>query len=137
MTRWVADGTSSHLIEVFCPSGQCVQFLNVLFFLGSNSFNTNLLLGWLIPKIFGKLEEEPLDVDATCSEFKKLAQNINENSASDFSLDEKFYGCVRPKTPNSISECNVHRFIKVANKTMCCPIRSLTEAKGYATSSHM
>jgi N-methylhydantoinase A/oxoprolinase/acetone carboxylase beta subunit len=102
--------------------------------------DSNLLLRWLIPKIFGKSEEELLNMDATCSEFKKLTQNINENSANNFSLDEIFYGCVRPKNPNSIFECNVHRFIKVVNKTMCRPICSLTEAtqaKGYATSSHM
>jgi 5-oxoprolinase (ATP-hydrolysing) len=103
--------------------------------------DANLLLGRLIPdyfpKIFGKSEKEPLDVDATRSVFEKLAQNINENSANDFSLDEIIYGCVRPDTQNSMSECNVHRFIKVANETMCRPIRALTEAKGYATSSHM
>ena len=29
------------------------------------------------------------------------------------------------------------RFIKVANETMCRPIRALTEAKGFATSAHM
>lgn len=29
------------------------------------------------------------------------------------------------------------RFIKVANETMCRPIRALTEARGYATSKHM
>lgn len=103
--------------------------------------DANLLLGRLIPdyfpKIFGKSESEPLDVDATRREFEKLAQNINENSANDFSLDEIIYGCVRPDAPNSISESNVYRFIKVANETMCRPIRALTEAKGYATSSHM
>jgi 5-oxoprolinase (ATP-hydrolysing) len=103
--------------------------------------DANLLLGRLIPdyfpKIFGKSEKEPLDVDATRRKFEKLAQNINENSANDFSLDEIIYGCVRPDTLDSISECNVHRFIKVANETMCRPIRALTEAKGYATSSHM
>ena len=103
--------------------------------------DANLLLGRLIPeyfpKIFGKSEKEPLDVDATHREFEKLAQNINANSVNDFSLDEIIYGCVRPNTPNSISERNVHRFIKVANETMCRPIRALTEAKGYATSAHM
>jgi 5-oxoprolinase (ATP-hydrolysing) len=103
--------------------------------------DANLLLGRLIPdyfpKIFGKSEKEALDVDATRREFEKLAQNINENSANDFSLDEIIYGCVGPDSPNSISECNVHRFIKVANETMCRPIRALTEAKGYASSSHM
>lgn len=28
-------------------------------------------------------------------------------------------------------------FIKIANETMCRPIRALTEARGYSTSSHM
>src|SRR3954471_5778408 len=30
-----------------------------------------------------------------------------------------------------------NRFIKVANETMCRPIRALTEAKGYDTSMHV
>ena len=34
-------------------------------------------------------------------------------------------------------ELTVLRFIKVANETMCRPIRALSEAKGYATSKHM
>ena len=62
--------------------------------------DANLLLGRLIPdyfpKIFGKSEKEPLDEEATRREFEKLAQNINENSANDFSLDEIIYGCVKP-----------------------------------------
>ena len=29
------------------------------------------------------------------------------------------------------------RFIKVANETMCRPIRGLTEARGHATSRHV
>lgn len=29
------------------------------------------------------------------------------------------------------------RFIKVANETMCRPIRSLTEARGYDASKHI
>jgi len=86
--------------------------------------DANLLLGRLVPKyfpkIFGKSEKEPLDEDASRGEFEKLAQNINEKSANDLGLDEIVYG-----------------FIKVANETMCRPIRALTEAKGYATSSHI
>jgi 5-oxoprolinase (ATP-hydrolysing) len=31
----------------------------------------------------------------------------------------------------------VYGFIKVANETMCRPIRALTEARGYATGKHM
>jgi len=122
--------------------GSCLTFRNGLFLAGPESAgaepgptcyrkggplavtDANLLLGRLIPeyfpKIFGKSEKEPLDVDASRREFEKLAQNINENSAKDLSLDEIIYG-----------------FIKVANETMCRPIRALTEAKGYATSAHI
>ena len=103
--------------------------------------DANLLLGRLIPKyfpkIFGKSEKEPLDVDASRGEFEKLARNINENSANELSLDEIIYGFVRRDSSKFISQRDVCRFIKVANETMCRPIRTLTEAKGYATSSHM
>lgn len=73
--------------------------------------DANLLLGRLIPdyfpKIFGDSEKEPLDVDATFREFEKLTQNINENSANDFSLDEIIYGYVRQDTTNTILSVNV------------------------------
>lgn len=86
--------------------------------------DANLVLGRLIPdyfpKIFGKTEKEPLDVDASRSAFDKLVEEINANSAKKLDLDEIVYG-----------------FIKVANETMCRPIRALTEARGYATSKHM
>ncbi|KAI0300115.1 5-oxoprolinase [Multifurca ochricompacta] len=127
---------------VAAGGGSCLTFRNGLFLAGPESAgaepgptcyrkggplavtDANLLLGRLIPKyfpkIFGKSEKEPLDVDASRSEFEKLAKTINENSANELSLDEIIYG-----------------FIKVANETMCRPIRALTEAKGYATSSHI
>ncbi|KAH9994653.1 Hydantoinase/oxoprolinase-domain-containing protein [Russula vinacea] len=127
---------------VAAGGGSCLTFRNGLFLAGPESAgaepgpacyrkggplavtDANLLLGRLVPKyfpkIFGKAENEPLDEDASRREFEKLAQNINEKSANDLSLDEIIYG-----------------FIKVANETMCRPIRSLTEAKGYATSSHI
>jgi 5-oxoprolinase (ATP-hydrolysing) len=58
--------------------------------------DANLLLGRLIPeyfpKIFGQFENEPLDVDASCKEFEKLAQGINESSPNKFTLDEIIYG---------------------------------------------
>jgi N-methylhydantoinase A/oxoprolinase/acetone carboxylase beta subunit len=70
--------------------------------------DANLLLGRLIPeyfpKIFGKSEKEPLDVDASRGEFEKLAQNINEKSANDLGLDEIIYGCVGRDNSNFISE---------------------------------
>ena len=70
--------------------------------------DANLLLGRLIPeyfpKIFGKSENEPLDADASRKAFEKLAQNINENSANEFTLDEIIYGYVSRSTRSSISE---------------------------------
>jgi 5-oxoprolinase (ATP-hydrolysing) len=70
--------------------------------------DANLLLGRLIPdyfpKIFGKHENEPLDVDASRKEFENLAQNINANSANEFTLDEIIYGYVSRGTRHSISE---------------------------------
>ncbi|KAH9173815.1 5-oxoprolinase [Lactarius sanguifluus] len=127
---------------VAAGGGSCLTFRNGLFLAGPESAgaepgptcyrkggplavtDANLLLGRLIPeyfpKIFGKSEKEPLDTDASRREFAKLAREINDNSTNEFSLDEIVYG-----------------FIKVANETMCRPIRALTEAKGYATSAHI
>lgn len=89
--------------------------------------DANLLLGRLIPdffpKIFGKSEREPLDVDASRTSFERVAREVNESLEGrdhELSLDEVVYG-----------------FIKVANETMARPIRSLTEARGYATGKHV
>jgi 5-oxoprolinase (ATP-hydrolysing) len=99
--------------------------------------DANLLLGRLIPeyfpKIFGKHENELLDVDVSHNEFENLAQNINANSANGFM--RSFMGACRA-APGTLF-LNAPRFIKVANETMCCPIRALMEAKGFATSSHV
>lgn len=86
--------------------------------------DANLLLGRLIPdyfpKIFGKTEDQPLDIEASRSAFDKLRADINEETGKNLGLDEVVYG-----------------FIKVANETMARPIRALTEARGYATGKHM
>ncbi|KAI9319331.1 Hydantoinase B/oxoprolinase-domain-containing protein [Dichotomocladium elegans] len=86
--------------------------------------DANLFLGRLLPdyfpKIFGPNENEPLDVEIVKEKFTKLANEINAANPDDQkSVDEVVYG-----------------FIKVANETMCRPIRSLTEAKGHNTSNH-
>lgn len=97
--------------------------------------DANLVLGRLLPeffpKIFGKNENEGLDIEASKKLFEKLTNEINvelkgDNSAAgsdgskgDMSMDEVAYG-----------------FIKVANETMTRPIRSLTEARGHDTSKH-
>ncbi|KAI9499601.1 Hydantoinase B/oxoprolinase-domain-containing protein [Zychaea mexicana] len=86
--------------------------------------DANLYLGRLLPdyfpKIFGPTEDQPLDVDIVREKFAKLAEEINAANPSD---------------PKSVDEV-VYGFIKVANETMCRPIRSLTEAKGHNTSHH-
>ncbi|KDR72862.1 hypothetical protein GALMADRAFT_73290 [Galerina marginata CBS 339.88] len=126
---------------VAAGGGSCLTFRNGLFLAGPNSAgafpgpacyrkdgplavtDANLILGRLIPdyfpKIFGKSEKEPLDVDASRTAFEKLAEQINAEQDKKLSLDDIVYG-----------------FIKVANETMCRPIRALTEARGHATSKH-
>lgn len=61
--------------------------------------DANLLLGRLIPdyfpKIFGKSEKEPLDVQASRTGFEKLMKEINESDAVEaIGLDEVVYGLV-------------------------------------------
>jgi len=94
--------------------------------------DANLILGRLLPsyfpKIFGKSEKEPLDVEASLEAFEELRKEINEDVGGGgdvggdvgMGVDEVAYG-----------------FIKVANETMCRPIRALTESRGFATSKHI
>lgn len=91
--------------------------------------DANLVLGYIIPdyfpSIFGPNEDQPLDVEATKEEFKKLAMQINtyrktqDPSAKDMSIEDIALG-----------------FVNVANETMCRPIRQLTEMKGHETRNH-
>ncbi|OAX39715.1 hypothetical protein K503DRAFT_769260 [Rhizopogon vinicolor AM-OR11-026] len=127
---------------VAAGGGSCLTFRNGLFLAGPESAgaqpgpacyrkggplavtDANLLLGRLIPdyfpKIFGKSEKEPLDAEASRVAFEKVAKEINESHEMNLDLDEIVYG-----------------FIKVANETMCRPIRALTEARGYSTGKHV
>ncbi|KZP06471.1 hypothetical protein FIBSPDRAFT_914690 [Athelia psychrophila] len=127
---------------VAAGGGSCLSWRNGLFAAGPESAgaepgpacyrkggplavtDANLLLGRLIPdyfpKIFGKSEREPLDVDASRAAFDVLVDEINRESGRQMGLDEVVYG-----------------FIKVANETMCRPIRALTEARGHATGKHI
>ena len=86
--------------------------------------DANLLLGRLVPRyfpqIFGDSEKEPLDVKASELAFDQLCEEINSESPDKKSRDEIAYG-----------------FLKIANETMCRPIRALTEARGYDTTKHI
>lgn len=104
--------------------------------------DANLVLGRLIPdyfpKIFGKSEKEPLDVEASRRALEELKETINTESGVVKDLDEVVFGYVRVGKyfiDRLFSQC--FRFIRVANETMCRPIRALTESRGYATSKHM
>ena len=90
--------------------------------------DANLVLGRLLPeffpKMFGKNENEGLDIEASKKVLLEVTQQINDELKSEgnstvLSSDEVAYG-----------------FIKVANESMARPIRSLTEARGHDTSKH-
>lgn len=90
--------------------------------------DANLCLGRLcldyFPKIFGKDKNLSLDKEATMFEFQKMTDQVNrfckENGRSEMSVEEVALG-----------------FIKVANETMCRPIRSITQGKGFDVSNHI
>ncbi|CAK7245924.1 MAG: hypothetical protein STHCBS139747_007529 [Sporothrix thermara] len=87
--------------------------------------DANLYLGRLLPeffpKIFGKNENEGLDVAASEAALQKLTDQINRESTTGktMTVDEVAYG-----------------FLTVANESMTRPIRSITEAKGHDPSKH-
>jgi 5-oxoprolinase (ATP-hydrolysing) len=89
--------------------------------------DANLVLGRLqadyFPRIFGPNENEPLDYQGARAAFEKLLVQVNEDLAA---------SGAEPKTVEELAL----GFLLVANETMCRPIRSLTEAKGYRTSDH-
>lgn len=85
--------------------------------------DANLYLGRLLPeffpKIFGKNEDEGLDVEASRKVLQELADQVNRETRKNMSADEVAYG-----------------FLTVANEAMTRPIRSITEAKGHDSSKH-
>lgn len=58
--------------------------------------DANLFLGRLLPaffpRIFGKTEDQPLDIEATRVKFEELAKEINVGSEKNLDLDEIVYG---------------------------------------------
>ncbi len=85
--------------------------------------DANLYLGRLLPeffpKIFGKHENEGLDVAASAAALQALADQVNRETGKAMSVDEVAFG-----------------FLTVANESMTRPIRSITEAKGHDPSKH-
>ena len=87
--------------------------------------DANLVLGRLLPdhfpKIFGPNEDQPLDRESAVKEFEKLTAHVN-----DFLRTNGEGGSTKPM---SIYEVAMG-FVRVADETMCRPIRNLTVAKG-------
>ncbi|KAM3553319.1 hypothetical protein ARSEF4850_006973 [Beauveria asiatica] len=85
--------------------------------------DANLYLGRLLPeffpKIFGKNEDQGLDVEASRKVLQELADQVNRETGKNMSADQVAYG-----------------FLTVANEAMTRPIRSITEAKGHDSSKH-
>lgn len=85
--------------------------------------DANLVLKRLIPqffpKIFGENENESLDYDAAFEGMKKITDEINQNENKELTVAEVAMG-----------------FVKVANESMCRPIRAITSAKGHDPRLH-
>ncbi|TIB97296.1 hypothetical protein E3Q18_02651 [Wallemia mellicola] len=127
---------------VAAGGGSCLTFRDGLFHVGPHSAgahpgpacykkggplavtDANLFLGRLVPsrfpKVFGPNENEPIDPTASENAFKELEKKIKSETKTDLDLDAIVYG-----------------YLKIANETMARPIRTLTEAKGHATWSHI
>lgn len=94
--------------------------------------DANVLLGRIqphyFPAIFGKRENEPLDLEASRIAFEELTKLVNDNSRSSTinSNEKKLY------TADEVA----YGFIKIANEAMARPIRNLTTMKGYDATQH-
>lgn len=98
--------------------------------------DANLMLGRLLPeffpKIFGKNEDEGLDIEASKKLFEELTKQINDEVSSGGAEGQVNGAGGKKMSTDEIA----YGFIKIANETMTRPIRSLTEARGHDTSKH-
>ncbi|XP_062900752.1 5-oxoprolinase [Mobula hypostoma] len=99
--------------------------------------DANLCLGRLLPdyfpKIFGATEDQPLWREGALKEFRKVTEQVNAFLSSQSQRGEvKGAG----QSQMTVEEVALG-FIRVANESMCRPIRALTQAKGHDTSRHM
>ncbi|CAK7232747.1 hypothetical protein SCUCBS95973_008360 [Sporothrix curviconia] len=88
--------------------------------------DANLFLGRLVPeyfpKIFGKNEDQPLDVEVTRTLFEEMKTEVNNGLPAG--------------TAKLTAEEVALGFLRVANESMCRPIRTLTEARGHDAAHH-
>ncbi|KAL2919038.1 hypothetical protein HK105_201308 [Polyrhizophydium stewartii] len=99
--------------------------------------DANLLLGRLVPdffpKIFGKSESLPLSVKDTQAAFNRFSKDINTFLKKKHVQEGHSAATFQPMSLDDIA----YGFIKVANESMCRPIRALTEGKGYNAADHI
>ncbi|KAL5614169.1 hypothetical protein BROUX41_000007 [Berkeleyomyces rouxiae] len=90
--------------------------------------DANVFLGRIqpqyFPKIFGPNENEPLGVELTHAAFDELTREINRDNAAE-------------GKPTLTAEEVALGFLRVADEVMARPIRALTEARGFDTSTHI
>ncbi|PSC69547.1 5-oxoprolinase isoform B [Micractinium conductrix] len=90
--------------------------------------DANLVLGRILPdffpKIFGPLENESLDSEGARAALEAVAAEVNAQAAA------------AGQPPKSVDEIAMG-FLRVANETMCRPIRALTQMKGYDVTQHV
>ena len=83
------------------------------------------LLPEFFPKIFGPHENEALDFERTKQAFEALTKQINDSNKEQGVSEE-----------SSVYEVALG-FIRVANETMCRPIRALTQSRGFNPKNHI
>lgn len=99
--------------------------------------DANLALGRLLPayfpRIFGPGEDEPLSSEDTMKRFRHLTREINHFLSTGQSRGNDFRGdhANSAKAQGSAEEMSIEEvamgFIRVANESMCRPIRALTQ----------
>lgn len=86
--------------------------------------DANVALGRLVPdlfpQVFGREKNQPIDVQAAREAFKDIAARINDGASDKLTWEQVAHG-----------------FLAVANETMCRPIRSITEGRGFDSSHHI
>lgn len=100
------------------PGPACYRKGGPLTITDANVF-TGRLMPEYFPKIFGPNQDEALDVEAPKRLFESLTKEINAEIGGSLSPQEVALG-----------------FLKVAYESMCRPVRTLTEGRGYSTSDH-
>lgn len=100
------------------PGPACYRKGGPLTITDANVF-TGRLIPEFFPNIFGDDQNEPLDVEAPRILFEELTKEINRDIKGSL-------------TPHDVAM----GFLKVSYESMCRPVRTLTEGRGYSTSDH-